>query len=96
MRSLDAKEPKFEVTGIFFKVTLYPMDSEAGEGVNSLLTLIRENEGKRVPFFATALQTSEKNIERWLKQLRETGAVEFRGAPKSGDYYIIATNQEIK
>ena len=97
MRNLEAKMPKFELTGNCFKVTLYPMNSEAGEGVsegvsegvNSLLKLIKENEGKRVPFFATALQTSEKNIERWLKQLRETGAIEFRGAPKSGGYYIM-------
>ena len=101
MRSLGAKDPEFELIGNTFKVTLYPMDSKAGEGVNegvnggvkggvnSLLTLIRENEGKRTPFFASALQTSEKNIERWLKHLKKKGAVEFRDAPKSGGYHII-------
>lgn len=28
------------------------------------------------------MATSKKNVERWLKQLKEHGAVEFRGATK--------------
>ena len=62
MHSLDAKNPEFELIGNSIKVTLYPMDSKAGEGanegVNSRFTLIKENEGKRAPFFASALQTA--------------------------------------
>lgn len=40
---------------------------------------------------AEALQTSPKNIERWLKQLKDTQKIEFRGAPKTGGYYIKKT-----
>ncbi len=41
------------------------------------------------PFFTKQLKTSEKNIERWLGQLKKEGEVEFRGAPKTGGYYFI-------
>lgn len=58
-----------------------------GEGVNGLYLLIKKNEGNRVPFFAKVLNTSEKNIERWLKQLKQDKKIEFRGAPKTGGYY---------
>jgi ATP-dependent DNA helicase RecG len=27
-------------------------------------------------------------LERWLKQLREEGKIEFRGAPKTGGYFL--------
>ncbi|WP_255378704.1 MULTISPECIES: hypothetical protein [unclassified Acidovorax] len=40
---------------------------------------------------AEALQTSPKNIERWLKQLKDMQKIEFRGAPKTGGYYIKKT-----
>ena len=28
-------------------------------------------------------------VERYLKRLKEAGLIEFRGAPKSGGYYLI-------
>nr|WP_296668924.1 RNA-binding domain-containing protein [Rhodoferax sp.] len=43
--------------------------------------------GLRAPALAQALNTSPKNIERWLKQLKAQGQVEFRGAPKTGGYH---------
>jgi ATP-dependent DNA helicase RecG len=47
-----------------------------------------ENPGKRAPFFSQQQQTSIKNIERWLKQLRDKNKMEFRGAPKTGGYFV--------
>jgi len=35
------------------------------------------------------MQTSPKNVERWLKQLKGNRCIEFRGAPKTGGYYIL-------
>jgi hypothetical protein len=88
MLVVGAKEPIFELVGNFFKVTLYPINGRASEGVNervnegieALHMLIKENRGKRTPFFAKKLGTSGKNIERWLKlkQLKEAGKIEFR------------------
>ena len=93
-----AKEPIFESVGNFFKVTLYPINGRASEGVNegveALHTLIKENRGKRTPFFTKKLGTSEKNIERWLKQLKEAGKIEFHGAPKTGGYYSTGNDNQ--
>ncbi|MBS7350132.1 MAG: hypothetical protein KIG95_08275, partial [Comamonas sp.] len=58
------------------------------EGVKSLLILIEQHPGQRTPFFAQQMNTSVKNIERWLKTLREQALVEFRGAPKTGGYFV--------
>jgi ATP-dependent DNA helicase RecG len=50
--------------------------------------LIEQNPGKRTPFFEKELNTSIKNIERWLKQLKDESKIKFRGAPKTGGYFI--------
>jgi len=52
-----------------------------------LFILIKENSGKRTPFFVHEMDTSVKNIERWLKYLKDEGKIEFRGAPKTGGYF---------
>ncbi len=38
---------------------------------------------------AEKMRTSPKNIERWIKQLKNEGKIEFRGSPKTGGYYPI-------
>ena len=58
------------------------------EGVKSLYVLIEKNLNKKTPFFAKELNTSVKNVERWIKQLKEKDKVEFRGAPKTGGYFV--------
>lgn len=58
-------------------------------GVNELLHLISEYSGSSVPFFAETVGVSSRSIERLLKNLREEGKVEFRGAPKTGGYYVV-------
>ncbi len=58
------------------------------EGVKNLFSLIIEHPSKRTPFFSKRLGTSVKNIERWLKQLKDREEIEFRGAPKTGGYFV--------
>lgn len=58
------------------------------EGVNRLLKLIKDNPGRRKPYFASSMNVPAKTIERWLKHVRESQKVEFRGATKTGGYYI--------
>ena len=59
------------------------------EGVNELLKAIEKKPGKRVPYYVSIMGIPEKTIERWLKQLRDGGTVEFRGAPKTGGYWKV-------
>ncbi len=77
-------------------INALPVNQNEGvnEGVNervkALIQLVRRNPGMRTPSMADALQTSPKNIERWLKQLKENGLIEFTGATKTGGYHAAA------
>ncbi len=65
------------------------MDEGVNEGVNELLNLIANNPGRRTPFFEERLNVPVKTIERWLKLLKDNGAIYFKGAAKTGGYWKI-------
>ncbi len=46
----------------------YERHGAVGEGVNALVELIKQRQGMRVPALAELMNTSPKNLERWLKQ----------------------------
>jgi ATP-dependent DNA helicase RecG len=56
------------------------------EGVNSLYNQIKRTPLKRTPYFAEQLNTSQKNIERWIKILKKQDKIVFIGNPKTGGY----------
>ncbi len=58
-------------------------------GVNSLLAYVESHPGQRAGEMAVAFNLTQRTIERRLKQLKEKGLIEFRGAPKTGGYYRI-------
>ena len=58
------------------------------EGVKSLYGLIKNKPNNRSTYFASELNTSVKNIERWLKQLKNEDKIKFKGAPKTGGYFV--------
>jgi ATP-dependent DNA helicase RecG len=58
------------------------------EGVKILLIAISKEPGNRIPCYSKKLNIPEKTIERWIKQLREENKIEFKGAPKTGGYYL--------
>jgi len=81
-------------TSIVYRTPLSEGVSEGvNEGVNALQNLITKQPGLRAPALAQGLNTSPKNIERWLKQLKAQGQVEFRGAPKTGGYHAIVNKE---
>lgn len=91
-------EPVFEATQGGMAVTVFKAEPEGvsegvNEGVSELLQLIKLEPGLRAPELSRKLETSLKNVERWLKQLRAAKKIEFRGAPKSGGYYLLKASQ---
>lgn len=89
--------------GCLFTTTVHRMpvkssysarDEGVNEGVNELQNLITTQPGLRAPTLAQTLNTSPKTIERWLKQLKAQGLVEFRGATKTGGYHATAVKIE--
>ncbi|HGU9696919.1 TPA: hypothetical protein ACNBTZ_005174, partial [Escherichia coli] len=67
---------------------LFESNEGVSEGVNLLFNQIRTNPGKRAPFLVNELLVPVKIVERWLKILRDDHKIEFRGAPKSGGYWL--------
>lgn len=59
------------------------------EGVNALLERIKQTPSLRTTALASLLSTSPKNVERWIKQLRTDGCIEFVGSPKTGGYHCV-------
>ena len=58
------------------------------EGVNLLMEYIKKNQKKRVPQLAKAIGIPPKTVERWVKQLKEEGKIEFKGSSKKGGYWV--------
>lgn len=57
-------------------------------GVSGMLELLATNPGINAAQLEQELNTPKRTIERWLKQLKEQQVIEFRGAPKTGGYYL--------
>jgi ATP-dependent DNA helicase RecG len=53
-----------------------------------MLLLIGRHPGANATSLAALACTSKRTVERWLKQLKDQGLIEFRGAPKTGGYFI--------
>ena len=52
-----------------------------------ILEYVRLHPGCRANVIAEAVGTTTRTVERHIRQLREQGQIEFRGAPKTGGYY---------
>ncbi|MDQ7060730.1 MAG: ATP-binding protein [Sulfurimonas sp.] len=78
-------KPTFEYEWTAVITTFYKNEG-VNEGVNLLYETIKKAPNKRSTFFAKELNTSVKNIERWLKQLKDQDKIEFKGASKTGGY----------
>ena len=70
------------------KISTETGNEGANEGANELLKLILRYPGNRVPFFKTMIDAPAKTIERWVKRLKSENKIEFKGATKSGGYFI--------
>jgi ATP-dependent DNA helicase RecG len=54
------------------------------------MEFVRKNPGFRTPQISKEIDVPIKTLERWLKQLRNEGKIEFRGSPKTGGYWETA------
>lgn len=63
-------------------------DEGVNEGVKALLSAIRDSPGKRANELAVLIGKGVKSVERQVKTLRDSGKIEFRGAPKNGGYFV--------
>jgi ATP-dependent DNA helicase RecG len=99
-------EPEFEATQGGMAVTVFKIaekttdvganvgaDVGVNVGVKGLLDYVQTNPGQRASEMAVFFAVTQRTIERWLKQLKAQGQVEFRGATKTGGYHATAPKE---
>ena len=80
--------------GCLFIATVHrkPVNVGVNVGVNGLFAYIQNNPGQRAGDMANAFAVTRRTIERWLKHLKDSQQIEYRGAPKTGGYYCTQVN----
>lgn len=76
----------------FPKKHIHQLSDTAGGvsgSVNSMFDFIQANPGLSAKAISDKLNVPQRTVERWIKSLREHEQIEFRGAPKTGGYFII-------
>ena len=69
------------------------VNSAADKGdEDRLFEVIKENPGQRSKALSLLISRSVPTVSRYLKLLKVSKRVEFRGAPKTGGYYACAFN----
>ena len=58
------------------------------EGIEKLLEFIRRTPGLRAPQISKAVGVPVRTLEKWLKKLKDSGKIVFKGSFKSGGYRI--------
>ncbi|MGE4300952.1 MAG: Fic family protein [Victivallaceae bacterium] len=81
--------------------TLKQHQNAEGVGVNvgvnvgvKILEYIKQNPGCRANAIAAAVGITTRTVERHIRDLKERGEIEFRGAPKTGGYFVIASQAD--
>ena len=90
-------EPEFHTDGMFTVVLKRKQNNYAtndivngivNENEQAITILLRANPGLNASEIAESISKSWRTTMRYLKSLNEKGLIEFRGAPKTGGYYI--------
>ncbi|HRP34191.1 MAG TPA: putative DNA binding domain-containing protein [Agriterribacter sp.] len=83
------------VTGGISKTTLKKIEGITEgitEGIKDkmkqMLVLLYNNEGSRTVDMEEQLEIPAKSLERYIKILRDAGLIEYKGAKRSGGYYL--------
>lgn len=98
MQDAGLPEPKFDTQG-FFTVTFMKRgktnttrDDRLNDRLNSrekrILQLLSESLGLKTNKLASLVEVSVPTLSRTLKSLIELGLIEFRGAKKTGGYFL--------
>jgi len=56
-------------------------------GVNTLLQIIKKYQGKNTRELSEIINKPYKTTEKWLKKLKDSNKIIFKGSPKTGGYF---------
>jgi ATP-dependent DNA helicase RecG len=81
--------PVFEESQQGFRVILFKHSVDGGVSTpEDLVLLITQQPGLNVVELVQLCGKPQRTVERWLQQLKNEQKIEFRGAPKTGGYYV--------
>lgn len=66
----------------------YATDGIVNENEQTILNLLKTKPGLNASEIAESISKSWRTTTRYLKSLNEKELIEFRGAPKTGGYYL--------
>lgn len=102
MKEANLPEPEFHTDGMFTVVLKRQVKNYATDGiVNDIVNdIVNENEQKIIDLLKTkpglnaseiaeSISKSWRTTMRYLKSLNEKELIEFRGAPKTGGYFLM-------
>ncbi len=58
-------------------------------GVNHLFLLIKDKPGLNTKQLKDVIKTSQRTVERLIKELKKADKIIFKGVPKTGGYYVV-------
>lgn len=62
--------------------------------MKQILALLYKNEDIRTVDMEELLEIPAKSLERYIKILRDAGLIEYKGAKRSGGYYLTRKSQK--
>ena len=87
--SVYGKE-SFEIHDNFMRNVFYKNKTTLNVGVNEIYAIIKENEPIKATVIAKNFSNvTQRTIERYIKQLKDDGKIEFIGSPKTGGYRVV-------
>lgn len=87
--------PVISLMGIIGGSIFSGMTNKVKDNLTKLLQTIAATEGLRAPDYIKVIDVSERTMERYLQQLKDTELIEFRGeAAQTGGYYLTEKLKE--
>ena len=68
------------------------VDGGINGGINAVVKYIEAHPGTKVAEIASSLNVSQRTLERVIKQLKDGGKIIFKGARKTGGYYLAGSS----
>ena len=98
----EGRDPVFKSSVIQFMTVIYSMEYEEGEhgelngelncelndSQKETLAFIKEHEGCQATMIAETMEIPFSTIDKHIRVLLKTGAIERRGSKKTGGYYV--------
>lgn len=81
-----------EEVGSGFLVTFSKSGGVSG-GVNDVIEFLKAHPGAKTNEISSALGIAERTLQRMLKKLKDQQVIAFKGAPKTGGYFVINGDQ---